>query len=214
VRREAELFDTVHDSLDLRLERVLFHHDDHQDTSGQRPIGTATVGGQASDFNDVSEFVARLKKLTGAKFMVMEQDVQEIEDGGKSDFHYDNMKWTPTKVDRMLHDGDVVELGGVKLTEHLTAGHTKGCTTWTLNTGGKNVVIVGSPNVNDGYKLVHNTKYPGIIADYQKTFQVLQSLPCDVFLGAHGAYYGLDAKYPKLKAGNANAFVTVIAPRL
>src|SRR4029077_2654616 len=70
-----------------------------------------------------------------------------------------------------------------------------------------NVVIVGSPNVNPGYILVGNKNYPQIAADYQKTFAVLQRLPCDVFLGAHGAYFGMKAKYEKMKAGAANPFL-------
>ena len=85
------------------------------------------------------------------------------------------------------------------LTAHKTPGHTKGCTTWTLKVkdGGKdlNVVVVGSPNVNPGYVLVGNAKYPSIVQDYETTFKVLKALPVDVFLGAHGDYYGMPAKY-------------------
>src|SRR5690242_15948239 len=123
---------------------------------------------------------ADVKKLTGAQYMVMDADVPVVESGGKADFQYGNnagMLYPPTKVDRVLHDGDQVTLGGVVLTAHLTPGHTKGCTTWTLkvNDASKsyNVVIVGSPNVNPGYKLVKNPKYPGIAADYEKMFRVL-----------------------------------------
>ena len=122
----------------------------------------------------------------------------------------------PTKVDRVLHDGDEVKLGGTSLVAHLTPGHTKGCTTWTMkvNEGGKtyNVVIIGSPNVNPGYKLVNNAQYPGIAQDYERTFRVLKSCPCDIFLGAHGNYFGMEAKYAnldqgKLKPGLSNPFV-------
>jgi metallo-beta-lactamase class B len=153
---------------------------------------------------------ALAKKLTGAKLMVMDADVAEVEDGGVNDFQY-KQKWTPVKVDRVLHDGDKVELGGFTLTAHLTPGHTKGCTTWTteLKDGGRSyhVVIVGSPNVNSGYKLVDNKLYPQIAADYEKTFRVLTSLPCDIFLGAHGAYYDLDAKLKRLNSGGGNPFI-------
>ncbi|HLG99319.1 MAG TPA: subclass B3 metallo-beta-lactamase [Bryobacteraceae bacterium] len=155
-----------------------------------------------------------IKELTGAKYMVMQQDVQSVEDGGKSDFNYGrmpNMLFKPVKVDRVLHDGDEVKLGGVVLTAHLTPGHTKGCTTWTLKVrdGGKScdVVIVGSPNVNPGFKLVNNSQYPQIASDYETTFRVLKSLPCDVFLGAHGNYYGMEEKYAKLGKGGANPFI-------
>ncbi len=157
---------------------------------------------------------AEVKKITGAQYMVMDADVPVVESGGKSDFQYGNnagMLYPPAKVDRVLHGGDQVTLGGVVLTAHLTPGHTKGCTTWTLKVsdGGRtyNVVIVGSPNVNPGYKLVNNAKYPDIAKDYEKTFRVLRQLPCDVFLGAHGGYYNMEEKFAKLKKGGENPFL-------
>lgn len=155
-----------------------------------------------------------IKKLTGAKYMVMEADVPVVESGGKSDFQYGNdptMLYPPTKVDRVLRDGDEVKLGDAVLTARLTPGHTKGCTTWTMkvNESGKpkDVVIVGSPNVNPGYKLVGNSVYPRIAEDFEKTFKVLNSLPCDYFLGAHGSYFDLETKYAQLKAGASSAFI-------
>jgi metallo-beta-lactamase class B len=157
---------------------------------------------------------AAIKKSTGARYMVMQPDVEEIENGGATNFRYANDKTTlfpPTKVDRVLKDGDEVKLGGSVLTAHLTPGHTRGCTTWTMKVmdGGKtlNAVIIGSPNVNPGYKLVNNAQYPQIAADYEKTFRVLQALPVDLFLGAHGAYYGMIAKYALVKPGGPNPFV-------
>jgi len=157
---------------------------------------------------------AQIKEITGATYMVMDADVPVIEAGGKGDFMYGdnlNSRFQPTKVDRVLHDGDKVELGGTVLVAHLTPGHTKGCTTWTLQVrdAGKtyNVVIVGSTNVNPGYKLVNNTLYPQIAQDYERTFRVLKSLPCDVFLGAHGSYYGMEAKYARMKPGAPNPFI-------
>jgi metallo-beta-lactamase class B len=163
------------------------------------------------DHNQASDTI---KKLTGAKYMVMEGDVPVVESGGKTDFQYGSdptLLYAPTKVDRVLHDGDEVKLGGVVLTAHLTAGHTKGCTTWTMRVkeNGKlrDVVIVGSPNVNPGYKLVDNRQYPGIATDYEKGFAVLKSLPCDYFLGAHGSYFEMEKKYARFKAGDASAFI-------
>jgi metallo-beta-lactamase class B len=70
-----------------------------------------------------------------------------------------------------------------------------------------NVVIIGSPNVNSGYKLVGNTAYPRIAQDYELTFRTLKSLPCDIFLGAHGVYYDMLTKIPRIKAGAANPFI-------
>lgn len=153
--------------------------------------------------SDHDEGVDVIKQETGAKLMVMDADVPAVESmaPGRPGAH----------VDRVLHDGDTVELGGAKLTAHLTPGHTKGCTTWTMQVqeGGRtlNAVIIGSPNVNPGYILVGNQNYPQIAQDYVKTFRVLKELPCDLFLGAHGAYFGMKAKYEKMKAGGANPLI-------
>lgn len=156
---------------------------------------------------------ARIKELTGAKYMVMDADVPVVESGGKDDFAYGknpSMLYPATKVDRVLHDGDTVTLGKTVLTAHLTPGHTRGCTTWTMKVqeGGKSydVVIVGSPNVNPGYELVENAAYPQIARDYEKTFAVLKALHCDIFLGAHGGYYGMEKKYARI-SGNTNPFI-------
>src|SRR5204863_6701610 len=75
--------------------------------------------------------------------------------------------------------------------------------------GGKkyDVVVIGSPNVNPGYQLVNNKDYPEIADDFATTFKVLKSLPCDVFLGAHGGYYGMVERHAQLKKGKANPFV-------
>jgi metallo-beta-lactamase class B len=157
---------------------------------------------------------AAVIKDTGAKYMVMDADVGVVESGGKTDFAYGNTPsglYPAARVDRVLHDGDTVTLGGTTLVARLTPGHTKGCTTWTMKVteGGKayDVVIVGSPNVNPGYKLVDNKLYPQIADDYEKMFRVLASLPCDFFLGAHGEYFDMKAKYARMKPGAPSPFI-------
>jgi metallo-beta-lactamase class B len=103
-----------------------------------------------------------------------------------------------------------VELGGTVLTAHLTPGHTPGCTTWTMTVRDRgkdyNVVIVGSPNINPGYRLVNNKTYPKIAEDYRKTFRLLKSLKADIFLGAHPDYFGMEPKLAKVKRGGPNPF--------
>jgi metallo-beta-lactamase class B len=157
---------------------------------------------------------ALIKEQTGARYMVMAADVPVVESGGREDFHYGNDKGTlykPAKVDRVLNDGDKVTLGDAVLVARLTAGHTKGCTTWTMTVKGPaktyEAVIVGSPNVNPGYKLVGNAAYPQIADDYARTFKTLAALPADLFLGAHGAYFGMEGKYARLQKGEADVFV-------
>jgi len=167
---------------------------------------------------------ALVKELTGAKYFVMGADVPVVESGGRTDFQYGarkEMQFPAAHVDRVLHDGDKVRLGGAVLTAHLTAGHTKGTTTWALDetefgpSGSEgaeghrtlHVVIVGSPNVNPGYKLVGNKAYPQIASDYSHGFEVLKGLPCDIFLGAHGGYYAMKAKYERWKGGERDPFI-------
>jgi metallo-beta-lactamase class B len=157
---------------------------------------------------------AMIKEMTGATYMVMDADVPVVQSGGESDFQYGGdaaFRYRRTKVDRVLHDGDQVRLGNMVLVARLTPGHTKGCTTWTMKVTerGKtyDVVIIGSPNVNPGYKLVDNRAYPQIAEDYERMWRVLKSLPCDIFLGAHGSYFGLEEKYPLMKEGGQNPFV-------
>jgi metallo-beta-lactamase class B len=136
-----------------------------------------------------------VKKLTGATVMVMQEDASAV----------------PGSIDKILHNGDQVKLGGVELTAHLTPGHTKGATTWTLKAteGGKsyNVVISSSIGVNPDYVLVNNTRYPEIADDYRRAFEVMRSLPCDVLLAPHGNQYGLPEKYAKLEKGGPNPFI-------
>lgn len=157
---------------------------------------------------------ALIKKETGAKYMVMDGDVSVVQSGGKTDFLFGNdpaMLYPPATLDRVLHDQDEVKLGDTTLIAHLTPGHTKGCTTWTMkvNEQGKllNVVIVGGVSINPGTKLVNNTAYPTITRDYEKMWQVLKSLPCDIFLGGHGGYFNLIEKYARMKNSTNNPFI-------
>jgi len=172
--------------LDIKIVLISHAHDDHV-------AGTASVIGQ-----------------TSAKLMVMEGDAAAME-RGTTDFQPSDQHWTPVKVDRVLHDGDSVELGGSKLVAHLTPGHTRGCTTWTteVRDGDKtlSVVIECSPNVIPAYKLVNDARYPDLAQDFERTFRILKSLRCDVFLSAHASTYGMKEKYARLKTGGSNPFV-------
>jgi metallo-beta-lactamase class B len=153
---------------------------------------------------------ALVKQLTGAAVYVMAGDDGVIASGGQGQYLYKE-PWKPCKVDRVLADGDRVTLGEATLTARLTAGHTRGCTTWTMKVKDRgktyDTVIVGSPNVNPGYRLVGNQDYPEIADDYARAFRVLRTLPCDIFLGAHGNYYGMEAKHARLMRDGNNPFV-------
>ncbi|HKY03739.1 MAG TPA: subclass B3 metallo-beta-lactamase, partial [Blastocatellia bacterium] len=142
--------------------------------------------------------LARLKELTGASLVISEGDAELISSGGKGDFTWgDSLAYRPARPDRLIRDKDAVHLGGVTMIARLTPGHTKGCTTWTMKVedGGKqlDVVFIGSTTA-PGYKLVNNPKYPSISADYERTFELLKSLKCDVFLAPHGSFFALKEK--------------------
>lgn len=161
--------------------------------------------------------LAALQKSSGAKLIAMDGDAALLKNGGQGDFFFGGTKTFPAaEPDRVIHDGDTVSLGGTTLTAHLTPGHTRGCTTWTMtaNDGEKdyNVVFVCSASVLDGYQLVDHpgkpSSYPGIATDYEKAFRVWKSLPCDVFLAAHGQFFNLTQKREALKNGTKeNPFI-------
>ena len=152
--------------------------------------------------SDHMEGDAMVKELTGAKVMAMAEDVPALERMKPGD--------KPHPIDRVLHDGDEVTLGGSTLMAHLTPGHTRGCTTWSMKVqeGGKtyNVVIIGSMGVNAGTRLVNNSQVPDIADEYKRGFKVLRGLACDVPLGSHPGMYSLAEKYPKLGKGS-NPFI-------
>ena len=165
---------------------------------------------------------AQILRETGAKNMVMEGDAEVVESGGRTDFLAATgslPSYPPAQVDRVLRDGDTVELGGVTLIAHKTAGHTRGCTTWTLRVHLRgdpadrlrNVVIVGGVSFWSDFHFVdgggQRASYPGIAQDFARTFEMLRSLPCDIFLGAHGSYFDLKSKLPRMAGEGPRVFL-------
>jgi len=165
---------------------------------------------------------AQVVRETHAQNMVMDGDVSVMESGARTDFLAPSPNvpgYAPLHVDRVLHDGDTVTLGGVTLTAHKSAGHTRGCTTWTMRAhlpgepAGtlRNIVIVGGVSFWSEYHFVatpgHAVSYPGIADDFQQTFATLRSLPCDVFLGAHGVYFDLLSKLARYPQQGPSVFI-------
>lgn len=147
--------------------------------------------------------LAAIKYATGATFIASEGDAPQLARGGKDDPQFgDAFPFPPITPDKLARDGDRVALGGTILTAHITAGHTRGCTTWTttVREGGRNfhVVFVGSPSVPPQYKLTGNPRYPDAVDDYRRQFATLKSLPCDVFLAAHGNFFDLAGKMTRV----------------
>ena len=106
----------------------------------------------------------------------------------------------------------MARLGGVDLTVHLTAGHTPGCTTWSMRIQGGDkpydVVVLCQVSLPGNPTLMNDPNYPEIPADFTRTFTVLKSLPCDVFLSEHGSVFDLQAKIKRMQQpGTGNPFV-------
>jgi metallo-beta-lactamase class B len=158
---------------------------------------------------------AEVLQETHAQYMVMDGDVDVIKTGGATDFDPTLPHFPPVRVDRTLHDNDTVTLGGTTITAHKTAGHTQGCTTWSMQTheGGRtlNVVIVGGWALNPGVPLVPShgkpAAYPGITTDFEHTFATLKAVPCDIFLGAHGGYFNMLSKLDRLPVEGPSVWI-------
>jgi metallo-beta-lactamase class B len=157
--------------------------------------------------------VAELKSATGAQLMSLAEDAPYLESGGHNDVLFgDRNLFPPAKVDRILHDGEAVTLGGVTLTPHLTPGHTPGNTTWTMTTQDKgkkyNVVFFGMISVMPNANLNGSPAYPNIGTDYARTMKVIPTLPCDVFLGSNASFFDMEKKHDALaKGADPNPFI-------
>lgn len=160
---------------------------------------------------DHSGGLAELKALTGARLLASEGDRSALEGGfylGSEEKTY--MNAPPVKVDKIIEDGETVTLGHAALTAHLTPGHTRGCTSWTMDVeqGGKNyqTLFFCSASVAAN-RLIGPPQYEGIVADYRKTFARTRDWKPDIFLSNHPQFFGMAAKQEKLAAGDPLAFV-------
>jgi metallo-beta-lactamase class B len=151
---------------------------------------------------------ALIQQQTGAQIVASRADAEIIARGGDELWE----GWHGSKVTRIVTDNDKVRLGGVELQAHLTPGHTEGCTTWTMTVSEGNrrygVVFVGGYGINPGVRLVGNSAYPRIAADYALTFRVLKRLKPDVFLAQHPEIFNLREKLERRRAGaKQNPFI-------
>lgn len=141
---------------------------------------------------------AVVKELTGgATVMAMEQDVPALK----------GMKAPSGKahpIDRVLKDGETVSLGGTTLTAHLTPGHTRGCTTWTMNVpeGGRTYnVLIACGGLQEDARLIGNRNYPEIAEDFGKSIAKYKTMKPDIFLASHSWFFDLAGKHKRLQAG-------------
>jgi metallo-beta-lactamase class B len=163
---------------------------------------------------DHSGGLAQLKADTRAALYAMEGDVSALEGG----FYLGSenvgaMSAPPVKVDRTLKPGETITLGGFTLSANLTAGHTRGCTSWswTAEENGKSyqAVVFCSATVAAN-RITPPLQYDGIVEDYRATFKKAKAMKVDVFLAPHPEFFQLDAKRAMMKAhpDQQNPFIT------
>ena len=143
--------------------------------------------------------MAEVQKITHAKVYSTAGDKAALESGGKIDGFSDNpaYEFAPIHVDRILKDGDTVELGGTTLHVLYHPGHTKGSVSYQLTADSKPVLLVNLLSVVQ--PLVGNKKYPNIVDDYKRSFAAQEKLHPGIWLAGHAAQFDMDAK---LKAGS------------
>ena len=161
---------------------------------------------------DHTAALAEVKEITGAMMWATAGDAPVLEDGGFSDPHFGGKVWfKPIKVDRIIKDGEVIELGETRLTVVETPGHTRGSVSYTMKvregSHDYDVVIANMGSINPGKRLAVNPTYPGVAEDFAATFRRQKALPVDVWVAAHGAQYELHTKYKPEQAYNPETFV-------
>lgn len=154
--------------------------------------------------------LAALKAATGAQFIAGEGDRRALESGRHVGLANYEGRFPAVHVDRVVRDGDTVELGGTVLTARVTPGHTAGCTSWSLPVvqGGETLTALFFCSATvAGATLVDNTEYPSIVSDFRATFDRLDAMPVDILLANHPGVSDLFERRQRQQAGDAAAFV-------
>ena len=156
--------------------------------------------------------LAEIKALTGAEMWATADDKPVLEDGGFSDPQFGGSQlFKPIKVDHVIKEGDVIELGSTHLTVLEHPGHTAGSSSYTMqvNERGRdyNVAIVNMGTINEGKRLIVDPTYPGVADDFASTYKKQKVMNIDVWVAAHGSQYGLHNKYKSGQAYSPDTFV-------
>ena len=155
--------------------------------------------------------LAELKEKSGAKLLISEGDRSAVENGLYAGYEdRESFSWPGAKVDGIVSDGEVVRLGGIELTAHITPGHSPGCTSWsfTIEDGPQNydALIFCSASVAAN-SLIDPPQYPGIVDDYRATFAKTKGWAPDIFLSNHPFFFKMTGKRIELEEGDPLAFV-------
>jgi glyoxylase-like metal-dependent hydrolase (beta-lactamase superfamily II) len=159
--------------------------------------------------------LARLKALTGARVAAGAGDRAALQSGfPPGETSYEPVRFPAVRIDRAVRGGERIALGGMTLTALAMPGHTPGCTGWVLNTtdrGKPRTVVFPCSLTVAGNRLVGNRRYPGIVADFRRSFAAASRQPADIVLPSHPEVADVLARGRRRAAGERDAFV---APRL
>lgn len=159
--------------------------------------------------------MAAIKKMTGAKMMVDAGDSAVVADGGRSDYALglggDTMAYHPVKMDRILHDKDVIQLGNMQITMLHHPGHTKGSCSFIFDVKDDQrsykVLIANMPTIVTERSFSDIPAYPQITSDYAYTLQSLKGLQFDIWVASHASQFDLHLKHKPGDAYNPAAFM-------
>lgn len=161
---------------------------------------------------DHTAALAEIKAITGAEMWATPRDARVLEDGGFSDPHFGGKEnFAPIDVDRIINDGDVIELGDIRLLVHEHPGHTEGSSSYSMevNENGRDfdVVIANMGTINSGKKMLVDPTYPGVADDFRETYRRQKAMDVDVWVAAHGGQYGLHEKFQPGQTYSPETFV-------
>ena len=145
--------------------------------------------------------LAELRHRTGAMTAARAAERASLESGVMAAIDPQRDGGVPTfpgvPIDRVLQDGEVVRLGGLRLTAHATPGHAPGGTSWTWRSceGAVCRAIAYADSLSavstEGYRF---EKHPARIAALRASFATVAALPCDIVVTPHPAASDLYAR--------------------
>ncbi len=161
---------------------------------------------------DHTAALAEIKEISGAEMWATAGDAPVLEDGGFSDPHFGGRQsFPPVAVDRIIEDGEELELGRTRLTVLASPGHTAGSVSYTMamyeNGLDYDVIIANMATINEGKRLVVDPTYPGVADDFAETFRKQKALNIDVWVASHGGQYNLHDKYEPGQRYHPDAFL-------
>jgi metallo-beta-lactamase class B len=184
---------------------------DNMDSLGYRLEDIRILLTTQSHFDHTADLAA-IKEASGARMLATAKDARVLEDGGLSDPHFGGeVSFDPIEVDEIIGEGDIIELGELRLMVHEHPGHTEGSSsyTFTVNENGRDyrVGIMNMGSINAGKRLLDDPTYDGVAADFAYTYATQKTMPVDIWVASHAAQYGLHDKYRPGQAYSPDTFV-------